>query len=202
MTDIAQDYARFLDEWMEGRADLVLGESFGGMVAQHLAGLHPAAVGCLALVGSAHEVSGWGKEVDRRLAEAVSRGDHVAAGAAFAEYVLPSARAERLRRRVAPFMAKPLLTSADYPPGDVLVELEAEMACDCRPVLPGIEAPTLVIAGGRDRFFPKDIVDETVDLIKTCAVVRYPGKGHIRTCSSSRATRDVLAFVHRAGTAA
>jgi pimeloyl-ACP methyl ester carboxylesterase len=167
------------------------------MVAQYLAGLHPDAVGCLALVGSGLEVSDWGKDVDRRLAEAVAGGDHVAAGAAFAEYVLPSKRAERLRRRLGPMLAKPILTSPAYPPGDLLVELEAEMACDCRPVLPRIEAPTLVIAGGRDRFFPKDIVDETADLIKECAVVRYPGKGHVRTCSTARAARDVLHFVGR-----
>jgi pimeloyl-ACP methyl ester carboxylesterase len=77
---------------LDGHADLVVGMSFGGMVAQHLAARHGGAAGRFALVASACRVSDWGKEVDGRLSAAVARGDRSAAGEAFAEYVVPGPR--------------------------------------------------------------------------------------------------------------
>lgn len=197
MRDIAADYAAWVDEHLGGRADLVLGQSFGGQVAQYLAGLHPSSVGHLVLMGSGLAESDWAKDVNRRVVAAVERGDRRAAGAALAEYVLPSVRAERLRRIVGPFMARSFLSSPDVPIGDVVVELEAEIACNCGPVLPRIQAPSLIISGSRDLFFPDEIVAETARLIEACEVVRYEGKGHVGTCSTSRAAADVLDFVGR-----
>lgn len=202
IADIADDHAAFVDEYLGGRVDLLIGESFGGLVAQQLAGRHPSSVGHLVLVASALEETDWAKGVDRRLAAAIRGGDRTATGAAFAEYVLPSPRAEWLRRLVGPVLGRPFLTSAHYPPSDVAVELEAELACDCRAVLPRVEAPTLIVAGGRDRFFPPDVVAETADLIRDCRVVTFPNKGHVGTCSTSRAAHDILDFVHSTPAAA
>ncbi|WP_353508405.1 alpha/beta hydrolase [Intrasporangium sp.] len=195
VADLADDYAGFIGEYLGGRVDLLLGESFGGMVAQYLAGRHPSSVGHLALVASGFEVSEWTKGVDRRLAEAVERRDRTATGAAFAEYLLPSPGLERLRRLGGPLMAKPLLGSPHYPPEDVVVEMEAEVACDARPVLPSITAPTVLVAGGRDRIFTRDIVEETAALIGGCRVVWLSGKGHVATCTSPKVAPEVLDFV-------
>ncbi len=202
VADLADDYAGFIGEHLGGRVDLLLGESFGGMVAQYLAGLRPSAVGHLAMVASGFEVSEWTKGVDRRLAAAVERRDRTSAGAAFAEYLLPSPSLERLRRLGGPLMAKPLLASPHYPPEDVVVEMEAEVACDTRPVLPRIEAPTVLVAGGRDRIFTRDIVEETAALIDGCRVVWIPGKGHVATCTSAKVAGEVLDFVGAHGRSA
>jgi pimeloyl-ACP methyl ester carboxylesterase len=113
-----------------------------------------------------------------------------AAGAAFAEYVLPGDRLRWVRRLVAPIPARWLT-----PPGDILVEVESELTFDSTEVLSSIRAPVLLLGGDRDRIFPREVVEETAALIPDCTLVWYPGKGHVGTASSRRVTGDVLSFV-------
>ena len=195
IADMADDYAEVVADELGGRVDLVVGESFGGMVAQYLAAQHPAALRHLAIVVSGAEVSDWGKEVDSRLADALARGDTRAAGAAFSEYVLRSDRLSWARRLVGPLFARWMIDGGDFPPSDVLVETRAEMTFDSRSVLPRIQAPTLLLCGDRDQFFPRDVVEETAALIPDCSLIWYEGKGHMRTAASTRIAPDVLGFV-------
>ena len=192
VADIADDYAALIAEEFGGSVDLVVGESYGGMVAQHLAAEHPSCARRVALVVTGCEVDDWGKAVDRRLADALRRGDPTAAGAAFAEYVLPGDRWRAVRRLLGPLVARYALSST--PTGDLLVEVESESNFDSRPVLPRITAPVQLICGDRDQFFPPAIVQETADLIPDCRLTWYPGAGHVRAASSRQVPRDVLAF--------
>jgi pimeloyl-ACP methyl ester carboxylesterase len=195
VADMADDYADAIVEGLGGCADLVVGESYGGMIGQHLAAAHPDRFRHLALVVTACEVNEWGKGVDSRMAAALLRGDLGAAGAAFAEYVLPQGRAAVVRRVLGPLVGRFLFSDRHYPSQDVLVEIEAEMSFDSRRVLPRIEAPVLLVCGDRDQFFPQDVVEETAALIPDCTLVWYPGKGHVATASSKQVAHDVLAHV-------
>lgn len=197
IADMADDYARAIAEEFGGRADIVLAESFGGMVAQYLAARHPDSFGHIAMVVTAAELSDWGKDVDTRMAEAIARGDTKAAGTVFAEYVLPGGRNAWLRGVVGPFISRRLLTGADYPPEDVLTEVQAEVSFDSRAVLPRIRRPVLLVCGGSDQFFPRDVARETAELIPDCTLIWYEGKGHLRAAASGRIAQDVLAFVGR-----
>ena len=82
-------------------------------------------------------------------------------------------------------------------PADVLTEVRAELALDSRAVLPTIRVPVLLVSGGRDRFFPPAVIEETAALIPDCTVVRYHRRGHLGTGTDKRVARDVLAFVAR-----
>ena len=169
------------------------------MVAQHLAARAGPMFGHVALVVSAAEVSAWGKAVDSRLAAAIARGDRVGTGMAFAEYVVPGERGRWLRRLVGPWIGRSLLSGKSFPTSDLLIETEAEMSFDARADLANIRAPVVLLCGDRDRFFPPDLVDQTVALIPRSTLVRYEGKGHMAVASSSRVAHDVLAFVDREG---
>jgi pimeloyl-ACP methyl ester carboxylesterase len=197
VADMADDHAEAIAEHLDGHADLVVGLSYGGMVAQHLAARHGGAVGRLALVAAAARVSDWGLEVDRRLAAALLRDDRAGAGAAFAEYVVPGPRGRWLRQLTGPWIGRSLLSGKHYPASDMLVEVEAEIAFDASAVLPGIGVPALLACGDRDRFFPPDLVDETARLIPDVTVVTYPGQGHMKVASGGQVVRDILAFVQR-----
>ena len=192
VADMADDFAALIREELGGTVDLVIGESFGGMIAQHLTGRHPECTRRLALVVAGCEVSAWGKEVDRRLADALRRGDRVAAGAAFSEYVLPGALLRPVRRLLAPLVVKTVLDAS--PTEDILVEVESELTFDSRATLPLIEAPTLLVCGDQDRFFPPTVVRETARLIPDCTLVWYAGAGHVRVATNARVADDVLAF--------
>ena len=195
--DMADDYAQVISEELGGRVDLVVGESYGGMIAQYLAACHGESWGHLAIVAAAAEVNDWGKEVDSRQSSALARGDTVGFGMAFAEYVLPGERSRWARRLVGPWIGRGLLSGKNYPPADLSVELEAEIAFDSRQVLAHIETPVLLICGDRDQFFPIELVEETVRLIPDCTLVRYEGQGHMKVANSRRVAHDVLAFVNR-----
>jgi len=195
--DMADDYAHVISEEFGGRVDLVVGESYGGMIAQYLAALHGESLGHVAIVVAAAEVSDWGKQVDSRLSSALSRGDTVGFGMAFAEYVLPGERSRWARRLVGPWIGRGLLSGKNYPPADLLVEIEAEISFDARPVLPRIESPVVLISGDRDQFFPIEVIEETVGLIPDCTLVRYEGQGHMKAATNKRVAHDVLAFIER-----
>ena len=195
--DMADDYALLIAEEFGGRVDLVVGESFGGMIAQYLAALHGEIWDQLAIVVAAAEVNDWGKEVDSRLCSALAGGDRAGFGMAFAEYVLPGERSRWARRLFGPMIARSLLSGKSYPPADLLVELEAEIAYDARPVLPRIEKPVVLLIGDRDQFFPMEVVEETVRLTPDCALVRYEGQAHVKAATNKRVAHDVLAFIER-----
>lgn len=195
VADIADDYAQVITEVFGGRVDLVLGVSYGGMIGQYLAAQHGACLSHLAIVAAAAQVNDWGREVDSRLAAAIGRDDPRGVGAAFAEYVLPSERSRWVRRLVAPWIGRSMLSGKSYPPGDLLVETQAEIAFDSRSVLSRIDVPVVLLCGDRDQFFPAEVVEETVRLIPHCTHVTYPGKGHMRVASSRRVAHDVLAHL-------
>jgi pimeloyl-ACP methyl ester carboxylesterase len=197
VADMADDFAQVITDDFGGKVDLVVGESYGGMIAQYLAARHPGTSGHIAIVVAGAEVSDWGKEVDTRLAGALARGDIGDAGTVFAEYLLPGESMRWVRRLIGPFVGRHLLAGSDYPLRDVLTEVQAEMDFDSRPALPRIQEPVLLICGDRDLFFPKDVVKETAELIPDCTLVWYEGKGHVKTASSKRIAHDVLAFVNR-----
>jgi len=195
--DMADDYALLISDEFGGRVDLVVGESFGGMIAQYVAALHGDTWDHLALVVAAAEVNDWGKEVDSRLCDALKGGDRTGFGMAFAEYVLPGERSRWARRAFGPLIARSLLSGKSYPPADLLVELEAEIAYDARAVLPDIEAPVVLVTGDHDQFFPIEVVEETVRLIPDCTLIVYEGQAHMKAATNKRVAHDVLAFINR-----
>ena len=197
IADMADDYAGLIADEFGGRVDVVVAESLGGMIAQYLAARHPESFGHMAMVVTAAELSDWGKEVDSRVAKALAGGDPKGAGTVFAEYLLPGRRMMWLRRLLGPLISRRLLNGSDFPSQDVLTEVQGEMAFDSRPVLPLIRRPVLLICGDSDRFFPREVAQETAGLIPDCTLIWYEGKGHLRAVSSGRIARDVLEYAGR-----
>ena len=197
IADMADDYAELIAEEFGGRVDVVVAESFGGMIAQYLAARHPDSFAHIAMVVTAAELSGWGKDVDARMAQALAGGDTNGAGTVFAEYLLPGRRLMWLRRLIGPLISRRLLSGSDFPARDVLTEVKGEMTFNSRAVLPLIRRPVLLICGGSDQFFLREVAQETAGLIPDCTLVWYEGKGHLRAASSGRIAQDVLAFAGR-----
>lgn len=194
MADIADDHAEFIRDELGGSVDVVVGESLGGLIAQHLAGRHPDTLRRLVLVVSAWGVNEATKGTDGRLAGALARGHTRAAGTAFAEYLVSGARMAWLRRLLAPGIERGFLSGEGVPVQDVLVEADAERTCDTRADLLRVAAPALLIAGDRDKFFPVSLIEETARLLPDARIVWYRGRGHMRVAMSPKVTQDVLVF--------
>jgi pimeloyl-ACP methyl ester carboxylesterase len=193
--DMADDYAWVIAEELGGRVDLVVAQSFGGMIGQYLAARHPESFGHIAMVATGAEVSSWGKDLDHRMAAALAGGDTAGAGSVLAEYVFPGPRARWLRELLGSLVGRRLLAPSGCPAADVLIEARAEWTFDARAVLPLVRPPVLLLCGGRDPFFPLAVAEETSDLIPDCTLIVYERWGHFRTGSRRRVPKDVLAFV-------
>ena len=194
--DMAADYAQVIAAEFGGHVDLVVGLSYGGIIAQYLAANDPQCVECVALVLAACEVSDWGKGVDLRMAAALEAGDRSTAGEVLVEYVMPGQRARPVRRLLGPGVG--ILAAGLLPTGaDVLVEGRAEVAFDSRAVLAQVSVPVLLIAAERDRFFPTHLAQETCALIPDCTLVWLAGVGHLRAATSKRIAGHLLGFANR-----
>ena len=86
----------------------------------------------------------------------------------------------------------------------MLVVIDAEDRFDAAPRLRRITAPTLVIAGDRDRNDTPELFWETAEGIPGARLRRYRGKGHasISSFTYKPAVREILGFLAADGPAA
>jgi pimeloyl-ACP methyl ester carboxylesterase len=77
----------------------------------------------------------------------------------------------------------------------MLVTVAAEDVFDAAPQLHRITAPTLLVAGGRDRFYTPELFGETADRIPGARLALYQDKGHAGVITHKPAIRRIVAFL-------
>ena len=193
MAGLANDYAGALDDAFGAPVD-VLGISTGGSLALQLAADRPDLVRRLVVAGAAYRLSDYGRAFQRQTARLAAAGDRRGLARMQAADVADS----RLGRRIAGGLlglAGPLFIRHDWDPADMIATIEAEDAFDLRGRLQDIAAPTLIIGGGRDRFYPAALFRETVAGLPDARLVLYENRAHGGTFADRRFGRDVVAFV-------
>lgn len=193
MTDLANDYVEALADEFDGPVD-VLGISTGGSLALQLAADHPGLVRRLVVAGAAYWLSEHGREFQRRMAEFSAAGDR----RGISQMMAPDVADSRLGRRIAGrllWLAGPLFIRRGWDPSDMIATIRAEDAFDLGERLGEISAPTLVIGGGRDRFYPAELFRETADGIPDGRLILYENRAHGGTFADRRFGRDVIAFL-------
>jgi pimeloyl-ACP methyl ester carboxylesterase len=192
IADMADDVAATIEAELDGHVDVLVGLSYGGMIAQYVAAEHPERVGRVVLAMAACEVSPLITEIDLRLARALSTGDGAGIAEAGLAYLIPSERARPVRQALAAVLGR--FVGGPARGADPMIEGLAEAAFDARPVLPAVRVPVLLLVGDRDLAFSREVAEETARLIPGATLRWYRGKGHLRAASSRRLPRDILAF--------
>lgn len=195
--DMARDYAELIATELDGMVDIVLGTSYGGIIAQYLAANHADCFRHVIIAGAACRVSEAGKGIDLGFAKNLSQGMKTEAGTVMVIGLWPRMRPRWLVRAVGYFVGRLGSGKHEYFQRDVLTEADAEVAFDSREILPTICAPVLLIAGDKDSYFPVELLEQTASLIPDCALKIYKGKGHVGAISDKRLPGDVLEFVGR-----
>lgn len=193
MADICRDYAIALADRFGGPVD-VIGSSTGGSVGLQLAADHPEAVRRLVLLSSACRLGAGGRDVQRRLAEALRRERPRKAGALMLSMLAPGAGGQWALSVVGWLLGPAVLRGAS---SDLLRTIEAEDSFDLTPRLAFIETPTLVVGGGRDGFYGADVYQETAAGLPNGHLLFHPGKGHVGAQMSRRSMREAIRFLDR-----
>jgi pimeloyl-ACP methyl ester carboxylesterase len=191
--DMAEDYAAVMrDEFDDGLFD-VMGMSYGGLIAQHLAANNPELIHRLVIAMSSYRFSEEGNELDMRYAELLSEGKKRAALKSL-EPIIEGGRIKKGFMKFFMGFIGPLLWSNPDKPSDLLVEGKAEMAHNSKSRLAEIKAPTLVIGGDRDYYCPVERLRETAAGIPDARLVLYDCKGHM--IMGKQFEKDVIAFLN------
>ena len=198
IADMADDYAEFIESELGGKVDVALGTSYGGIIGLYLAARHPDRFDHIVIALAGYEVSERGKHIDYRFAERLSKGRPVEAARGMFEDYFPQVRVPGLAWLFGQVMGR-IGFRGGHPEfaSDVLIEGEAEVAFDARPVLPEIGVPVLLIGGDADFMFPEGYLDETASLIPDCTLRVYEGKDHMQAISDERLCPDILEFIGR-----
>ncbi len=180
MAGHAEDLASMLDALALGRVHVV-GASFGALAAIELAGRHPQRVQSLVVVTATDVVTSENHMEEASLRSAIRAAAAGGDGTPVLDLLAPytfspewlAAHRELFEARRAQFG---LLPPAWYAGLDAL--LSAMEQLDLRPVLPRIEAPTLVVGAEQDRIFPVDRSRALAAAIRDADLRIVPGAPH------------------------
>jgi pimeloyl-ACP methyl ester carboxylesterase len=189
--DLAGHYAEAIAHEFQGPVS-VQGISTGGSIAQQFAIDHPQLVRRLVLVATACRLSPSGREVQRRFAELIKQGRPRRAYAALGPALAATAAGGRA------FAVMMWLFGASQrveDPSDMLVTVAAEDTFDASPELHRITAPTLLVAGDRDRYYSPELFRETAERIPNARLALYQDKGHAGVLTHKPAIREIVAFL-------
>jgi pimeloyl-ACP methyl ester carboxylesterase len=155
--DMANDYARVFDHELSPCS--ILGISLGGCIAQHFAADYPEHVQQLILASTAYRVSDAGRKIPERWLELARQNR-------WREFYFDIAKVtlEEFHHTFFQFLL-PLVRVRPHDPTDFLVALEACLTHNGLDALTRIRAPTLLIGGQRDIFFPPSLLRETIHQI-------------------------------------
>lgn len=192
ISDLAAEYADSIRTGLDGPVDLV-GTSTGGSIAQQVAADHPDVIRRLVLLSTACRLGPYGRELQKLVAEELRAGQvrrAVAAGAA--DLAPPGLRT--LARGLGWAAARRMISSASVA-ADLAGTLEAEDGFDLAKCERPIQAKTLIIGGGRDRFYGTDLFEETAALIPGSILRVFPRRGHVSVTSDGRAQAMISGFL-------
>ena len=194
--DMSNDYAEMIRHGFGGHVDIIIGMSFGGMIAQHFAADHPTLFDHIVIALAAHKMSDIGKEIDYKFATLLSQGKYRNATATIVDALYPPGFTSYFYKALFWLMGGMLLGQMhETYKDDVMVEVQAELAHESRDSLSRIQVPILIICGTADVYFPKEYSEEMASLVKGSSLKLYEGKGHMGTLEDEAFSKDVFEFI-------
>jgi|GEM_PF-2460851 len=196
--NIADDYAEMINVDIGGRVHVVMGESYGGMVMQHFAARHGSLSDKFIIIVASNKMSEIGKKIDFQFAELLSRGEPRKAAVKIAEALYPPGFVQFLLKGFFWLSGNSIVDSSSKTfARDIMFEVEAEVNHNAEKNLKKIDVPVLMICGDSDIYFPLEYIEETAQLIKSCQLKLYKGKGHMGTISDKRLIKDIQQFIRQ-----
>jgi pimeloyl-ACP methyl ester carboxylesterase len=193
MAELASEHADAIRSLNVGPVD-VAGLSTGGSIAQQLAADHPDVVDRLVLLCSACRLGPEGRALQRRVAARIRRGARRQALAVMLAGLVPPRRGQVLAGALG-WLAGPRVLAAGDDLADMATTIEAEDAFDLASSRSPIRAPTLILAGGEDRFYSPELFAETARLIPRSRLRVFEGRGHLTASRHPEWAHEIDRFI-------
>ena len=193
MAALAAEHAEAIRSLDVGPVD-VAGVSTGGSIAQQLAADHLDAVDRLVLLSTACRLGPEGRAMQRRVAARIRRGARRQAIAVMMAGLVPPGRGQVVAGALG-WLAGPRLLAGGDPMEDLATTIEAEDGFDLAACRNPIRAPTLILAGGEDRFYTPELFAETARLIPGSRLRVFAGRGHVTVARHPEWTPEIERFL-------
>lgn len=189
MEQHADDMIALLDQLQVDRA-VVCGLSMGGYVSLALLARARERVRALVLCNTRAEPDG--PEARQGRLETAERARREG-GEAVVDGLLPKLLAESTARE-HPAVVERLRAIMDATPGETIARASLGMAerQDARPLLAGLDIPTLVIGGEHDQLMPPAVLEGLAGAIPGARLAMLPGAGHVSNLDNPAAFRAAL----------
>jgi pimeloyl-ACP methyl ester carboxylesterase len=197
MAEFAAEHADALRAAFGGTPVDLVGLSTGGSIAAQLAADHPDVVRRLVLLSAACRLGPLGRRLQADCAAAVRRADTRSAAAIAGAGLMPFRPLKPLARLAARLGSRRMRDEQAW--NDLATTIEAEDGFDLARCATPIAAPTLIGAGAKDRFYGRELFEETARLIPRSQLVLIPGRGHITALGTARLTHSVAGFLAHTG---
>ena len=195
MAELAAEHADALAEAFTLPVDLV-GESTGGSIAQQMAADRPEVVAGLVLASAACRLGPLGRQLQRKVGQAVRAGQRRRALAIAAAGLVPPRRGQSAAAAVG-WLAAGRIVKDDGDWADLATTIEAEDDFDLTRCTAPVRARTLVVGGADDRFYSPNLFAETARLIPDSRLRLVEGRGHITVLRDPDVRRDIAQFLSR-----
>ena len=193
MAELAAEHADAIRHAFTEPVDLA-GMSTGGSIAAQLAADHPDVVGRLVLACAAVRLGPFGRRMQADVAAAIRRGDNRRAAAIGVAGLVPWRPVKPVAAMIGSRFGQRLVKDQqDW--DDLATTSEAEDGFDLARCASPISAPTLVVAGAKDRFYSRQLFEETARLIPGCELTIIEGRGHISVARDRRFAHTVSRFL-------
>lgn len=191
MSDFARIHADAFATYFDGPVDLI-GCSTGGSIAQQIASEHPDVVRRLVLASTGYTLPEPARQEQAAVADQIAAGDIRSAASSFFSELLPAPL------RSPGGLAARLLAHKIFPSHqaalDLAATLRAEDAFDISRY-PTITAPTLIVGGADDAYYPTEMFERTAELIPGSMLHIEPGRGHVAALGDAHIQQIVLTFL-------
>lgn len=176
---MSDDYAEMIKSDYNGHVDIIIGYSYGGMIAQHFGADHPDLVDKIIFLGATHKTTKEGEELDTKFAELLSEGKKARAFATIAGAITPPGF-ERFMMKVLLFLIGPFISLPKYESfsPDVIIENNAALAHDASSKLSEITIPALILVGDKDFYFTKESAKEFNQQLPNSTLEIFEDCGH------------------------
>lgn len=190
--ELAAEHAEAIRSGFDTPVDLV-GTSTGGSIAQQLAADHPDIVRRLVLISTACRLSPPGRDLQHRVAARLRAGRTRAAVSLIGSSLVPPGL--RTLTGTLAWAAAGHAVADPQAAADLAATLEAEDGFDLARCQRPITARTLIIGGGRDRFYTPELFAATAGLIPDSHLRLFPRRGHITVQSDLKAQATIAGFL-------